>query len=146
MRVFFPFLSALVTPAASLVIWREYLRTNSHVPGPGPVLVAVHAAREERGAPGHALPDHGAHGAGRGQGVLSYTEPSSVTEVLGDEAMTVSFVTLALSYRARSTSSWKGRSGLEKLMMVTVALLIILSGFFLIALLISKPLHCTPDF
>ena len=66
--------------------------------------------------------------------------------MLGDEAMTVSFVTPALSYRVRSTSSWKGRSGLEKLMMVTVALLIILSGFFLIALLISKPIRCTPDF
>ena len=60
--------------------------------------------------------------------------------------MTVSFVTLALSYRARSTSSWKGWSGLEKLLMVTVALLIILSGFFLIALLIAKPIRYTPDF
>ena len=58
--------------------------------------------------------------------------------MLGDEAMTVSFVTPALSYRVRSTSFWKGRSGLEKLLMVTVALLIILSGSFLIALLIAK--------
>ena len=78
--------------------------------------------------------------------VLEERTLSPTCEVLGDEARTVSFVTPALSYRVRSTSSWKGRSGLEKLMMVTVALLIILSGFFLIALLISKPLHCTPDF
>ena len=45
---FDPVLSAGVTPAAPIVIWREYLRTNTPVPGPGPVLVAVHAAREER--------------------------------------------------------------------------------------------------
>ena len=119
-------------------MWREYLRTNTHAPGPGPVLVAVHAAREERGAPGHAHPDHGAHGAGRGQGVLSCTEPSSVTEVLGDEAMTVSFVTPALSYRVRSTSFWKGRSGLEKLLIVIVAALLILCCSCVIALMIAK--------
>ena len=45
---FDPVLSAGVTPAAPIVIWLEYLRTNTPVPGPGPVLVAVHAAREER--------------------------------------------------------------------------------------------------
>ena len=70
--------------------------------------------------------------------VLEERTLSPTCEVLGDEARTVSFVTPALSYRVRSTSFWKGRSGLEKLLMVTVALLIILSGSFLIALLIAK--------
>ena len=70
--------------------------------------------------------------------VLEERTLSPTCEVLGDEARTVSFVTPVLSYRVRSTSFWKGRSGLEKLLMVTVALLIILSGSFLIALLIAK--------
>ena len=63
---------------------------------------------------------------------------SPTCEVLSEEARTVSFVTPALSYRVRSTSLWKGRSGLEKLLMVIVAALIIISCSCIIALLIAK--------
>ena len=63
---------------------------------------------------------------------------SPTCEVLSDEARTVSFVTPALSYRVRSTSFWKGRSGLEKLLIVITAALLILCCSCVTALIIAK--------
>ena len=71
---------------------------------------------------------------------------SPTCEVLSEEARTVSFVTPALSYRVRSTSFWKGRSGLEKLLMVIVAALVILCCSFIVALLIAKQENYELDF
>ena len=62
---------------------------------------------------------------------------SPTCEVLSDEARTV-FVSPSLAYRVRYTSLWKGRSGLEKLLMVIVAFLLLFSCSCLIVLLVTK--------
>ena len=67
---------------------------------------------------------------------------SPTCEVLGDEARTV-FVSPSLTYRVRYTSLWKGRSGLEKLLMVVVAFLLLFSCSCLIVLLVTKQVILT---
>ena len=65
---------------------------------------------------------------------------SPTCEVLGDDARTI-FISPSLSYRVRYTSVWKGRSGLEKLLMVLVAVLLILCCSSFIIIFVSKQVN-----
>ena len=48
------------------------------------------------------------------------------------------FVSPSLKYRMRSTSLWRGRSGLEKVLMVCLSVLLLLLCTFIVVLIVLK--------
>ena len=48
------------------------------------------------------------------------------------------FVSPSLKYRIRSTSLWRGRSGLEKVLLVCLSILLLLCCTFILVLIVIK--------
>lgn len=63
---------------------------------------------------------------------------SPTCEVLNDEAARTMFVSPSLKYRMRSTSLWRGRSGLEKVLLVCLSFLLLLCCTFIVVLVVIK--------
>lgn len=67
---------------------------------------------------------------------------SPTCEVLSDGARTV-FISPSLTYRVRYTSLWKGRSGLEKVLLLLVIFLLCLCCSCLVVIFVTKQERCT---
>ena len=63
---------------------------------------------------------------------------SPTCEVLNDDAARTMFVSPSLKYRIRSTSLWQGRSGLEKVLLVSLSFLLLLCCTFVVVLVVIK--------
>ena len=63
---------------------------------------------------------------------------SPTCEVLNDEAAGTIFISPSLKYRIRSTSLWRGRSGLEKVLLVCLSFLLLLCSTFIVVLIVIK--------
>merc|ERR1712110_953934 len=63
---------------------------------------------------------------------------SPTCEVLNDDAARTMFVSPSLKYRIRSTSLWRGRSGLEKVLLVCLSFLLLLCCTFIVVLVVIK--------
>ena len=71
---------------------------------------------------------------------------SPTCEVLNDEAARTMFVSPSLKYRMRSTSLWRGRSGLEKVLLVCLSFLLLLCCTFIVVLVVIKKVTSPPDY
>ena len=69
---------------------------------------------------------------------------SPTCEVLNDEAARTMFVSPSLKYRMRSTSLWRGRSGLEKVLLVCLSFLLLLCCTFIVVLVVIKKVPPLP--